>query len=131
MSKKVLDLKEMLVSAKPEERVAVLEKGIDIFIRKMLLMTNDEALDHTTAFKDVGMDSITAVRLKDLINQSLGGSIELKAADIFDYPNICKLAGFIEKKLATSDDTPQSESIKDLGKDEVMRRLQEKLKEKN
>lgn len=99
MDRKITNLVPILKSAKDEERVGILEKNLERFIRETLCISDDSQLDRDALFSELGMDSITSVNLKEMINQSLGGSVEMKSEEIFDYPTINKLAKFLAGKV--------------------------------
>lgn len=142
MSKKIINLKEKLNSTPQGEQFDLMTKTIESFIRDILDIPEDELIETTLAFNDIGLDSITAVKLKDMINESLGGSVEIIATDIFDHPTIEKFSQFLEGKIKGGNSTSQTketsvpsdketkvpDGIANLENDEVVRRLQEKLK---
>lgn len=97
MDKKIINLKEMLASAPQEERKSIIQNTISLFILKIL--GSSEEIDRDSAFHDLGLDSVSAVKLKQLITDSLNGTIQIKSTDIFDYPSINKLSDYIEEKL--------------------------------
>lgn len=141
MSKKIINLKEKLDSIPQGERFDLITKTVESFIRDILDIPEDELIETSLAFNDIGLDSITAVKLKDMINESLAGSVEVIATDVFDHPTIEKFSQFIEgkmqggsltsqtkKEVPSDKDTKITEGIANLDNDEVVRRLQEKLK---
>ncbi len=63
-------------------------------------------------FKEMGMDSILAVRLVRRINQNLPDSVDV--ADVFTYVTIVELASYIEKKTKVSGDKKTVHSLEDI-----------------
>lgn len=99
MSKKSVDLKAMLAAAQPETRLGLIKNALDLYIRTTLEIQSDVSLDHNSPFTELGMDSISAVKLRQLLNDSLGGTVEIKSTDIFDHSTVTKLAEHILKQM--------------------------------
>src|SRR3990167_5275653 len=90
---------KMLETMKSEERLLFLAKKIETYIRKIMIVNDDETVDRDAGFFDLGLDSLTALELKTLLSQDIEGRFELTSTDIFNYPSINKLAKFIIKSL--------------------------------
>lgn len=146
MAKKTIDLRGMLSAANEDKRRSLLAKNLEQFIRDILALYQEEPIGHDVVFTDIGLDSISAVNLKDLINRSLGGAVTLDSPDIFDHPSINQLSAYIIKKLfgeasgsegqKEQSDYDQSklrddiqEEIGELSKEELVKRLKGRLKD--
>lgn len=89
----------MLNSAAPKERPLLLAKTIERFIRELLDVRSEEQIDHDAQFAEIGMDSITSVKLSQLLNDSVGKALEIKSSEIFDHPTINQLSAHLAKGL--------------------------------
>lgn len=100
---KVINLLGLLKSAAPEDRGALLREHLDLMIRDVLDMRHEEPLAYDDQFVDIGLDSITAAGLKEVINKSLQNKFEIESTDIFDNPTINQLAVLIENIVDETD----------------------------
>lgn len=63
-------------------------------------------------FKEMGMDSIIAVRLVRNINNELSDTVDV--ADIFTYVTIAELASYIDKKTKASQKRDAAHSLEEI-----------------
>ena len=96
MRSEPLNLASILAAAKSEDRPELLRKHINRFIADLLYSSVEDLPDNDKAFLEMGLDSITVVKLKDLINQAFSDKIALSSKDILDHPTVNQLAGYIE-----------------------------------
>ena len=66
----------------------------------MLRLSSEPPL--TTAFFDLGMDSLMAVELRNRLNQQLGGALTVSNTAVFDHPDVTSLARHIDDALGTA-----------------------------
>ncbi len=83
------------------------EQGVVRLINQLLGYTNEESFERGASFRDIGLDSLTAVRLRNEVNQQF--ALNLPAAVAFDYPNVAKLSAHVWQLLDdTSPDDPET-----------------------
>ena len=77
-----------------------------------ILEINKDRLDPGAPHTDFGVDSILAIEIIERINQELG--IHLKSTDLFNYPTIKRLTGYIVNRWGDSLKAAPGESGEDL-----------------
>ncbi|MEL6135940.1 MAG: SDR family NAD(P)-dependent oxidoreductase [Cyanobacteria bacterium J06626_23] len=96
-----------LEAAAPEQRQALLNSHVCQQVCQVLGFQPDE-LDLKTGFFDLGMDSLTALELKNSLQVSLG--VSLPSTLLFDYPTGEALLAYIGEQLLTGQAVSQIES---------------------
>lgn len=92
-----------------EERKSVLREFV---ISAINLLTNGKVLvaeDDQSGFFELGMDSVTSVRVKSEIEKGI--QHKLPATLLFDYPNMDRLVNFLVGKLGINDEGSDQEEI--------------------
>ena len=84
------------------ELVEHLERGLLDFLRREKL-GNMQAVPHDATFSSLGIDSLAAASLAVEIEKVFG--VKIRDETLYDYPTLQRLAGYIEIRLATSDDS--------------------------
>jgi acyl transferase domain-containing protein/protein-L-isoaspartate O-methyltransferase/acyl carrier protein len=136
------ELIRRLEAALPRDRWDTLVSYIHDLSIKVLGFDKSYALDIRQGFFDIGMDSLTAVELKNYLQTSVGRS--LPSTVVFDYPNIYGLADYIAReipslKVSRESQIPEAgrsqeakvvpESRENLSEEELTALLAEKLKQ--
>lgn len=63
----------------------------------MEILGSDQGIDEETGFYDMGISSLTVLTFTERINEIY--NIKCDEADLFNYPNIIELSGYIWLKL--------------------------------
>jgi len=88
--------------ASPDHRRDVLAGLLRTEVGAVLGHPNPATIDVTTAFRDLGLDSVTSVELRDRARAGTG--LDLPASLAFDHPSIEELATEIDTALAEEAD---------------------------
>ncbi len=123
-----------------------LEKLIDYvrgYVTKVLRRERSTSIGRTQRLMELGIDSLMAVELRNLLATGLGMKENLPATLIFDYPNLEAIAKLLEKKVFGEKEKAvevkaaapvngnagkmTEEKIGELSEEEVEKRLLEKL----
>jgi len=99
MGSRIIDLNGLLKKTSGDGRSALLRENINLFIAEILEIDEDELSDNDMSFGDIGLDSISALKLKDMINKAFSGAIALETTDVFDKPSVNQLCEHIENLL--------------------------------
>lgn len=92
-------LLERVQSCSVAERKALLVEYLGAQVARVLGWGPERVVDTQQGFFDVGMDSLTSLELRNLIQRSLGCSLPTTVA--FDYPNIEALAGYLAETVSS------------------------------
>jgi len=98
-------LRGQLASLTDSERAKRLLALVRAEIATVLGYDKQEAIAPTRAFKDLGFDSLTAVRLRNRLNAVTG--LDLPSTAVFDHPTPSALADFLLAELAGAPDAPE------------------------
>jgi acyl carrier protein len=119
-----------LEAADPVRQNDLLLDFVSEQVARVLGITSADLVDPQTPLNEMGLDSLLAVELRNLLGTGLGAS--LPATLVFDYPTVTALAGYIGKTVLKTavEAAPQPEpeepvdalsSIEDLSDEEVER----------
>ncbi|WP_018262949.1 type I polyketide synthase [Methylobacterium sp. WSM2598] len=97
-------LLSQLAAAPSAERGSVLTAFVQGELALVLGMQGEQKLDPRKGFKDLGVDSLMAVELRNRLRKGIGDRVKLPATLVFDYPTVEALAGFLGDALAALPD---------------------------
>ncbi|ERN42091.1 polyketide synthase module [Rubidibacter lacunae KORDI 51-2] len=92
----------------PEQR-ALLATFVRQQVAQVLGMADPEAIDAEAGFFDLGMDSLTAVELRNRLQTGLG--ISIAATSLMDYPTLAALLEFLADRLLQPEATVEAAAI--------------------
>ncbi|MBL1110394.1 amino acid adenylation domain-containing protein [Streptomyces sp. 5-8] len=91
------DLRKLLGEAAPQEYPAVVLGVVREEVAKTLGFATPEAVDVNVPLQDIGIDSLTAVLMRNQLADLTGLALPAKIA--FDHPNLTSLGDFLLEKL--------------------------------
>ncbi|MEV5880997.1 SDR family NAD(P)-dependent oxidoreductase [Streptomyces sp. NPDC052101] len=98
-------VRERLAGLEPQERDRQVRDAVRTQVAAVLGHGSPEAIEVRRPFLELGLDSVTAVELRNRLNTTTG--LRLSATVIFDHPSVAELAGFIGTELfGDTDDDP-------------------------
>ncbi|NEP63755.1 MAG: SDR family NAD(P)-dependent oxidoreductase, partial [Symploca sp. SIO2G7] len=112
---------EQLANTPPENQRQLLDTHICQQVCQTLGFSPDE-LDLEAGFFDLGMDSLTALELKNSLQNSLG--LSLPSTLVFDYPTVAALLDYLASQLLETN-VPTAEISQDSDRLETAERLSE------
>lgn len=93
--------------AEPSVRPQLLRRALKECV-SMIMGLDIEKWDNQTDFDTLGMDSLMALQLQNLIEESLGKAVLESIAAIYQYKNIDSLANYLEERLRFLLNTPDN-----------------------
>ncbi|MDX2962965.1 SDR family NAD(P)-dependent oxidoreductase, partial [Streptomyces acidiscabies] len=87
-----------------DDRIRVLTDAVREHVAAVLGHGSVERVGATTAFKDLGLDSLTAVELRNRL--AVAGGVRLPATMAFDHPTPRALAAYLSSRLGGPAQTP-------------------------
>jgi len=133
------DILQQLEQAPPSQRHRLLLEYIRGQALKVLGLEASQVVDHRQPLADLGLDSLMAVELRNLLGRGLRLSRSMPATLLYDYPTISELANYMAKEVlrwegAETQELPGQaagrsgaiERIEDLSDEEVDRLFAEK-----
>ncbi|MEL7144136.1 MAG: phosphopantetheine-binding protein, partial [Cyanobacteria bacterium J06573_11] len=98
------DFASTLAATPLEQRKDVLDAFVCEQVCQILGFADDE-LDRETGFFDLGLDSLTALELKNSLETTL--NLSLPSTLAFDYPTVDALIAYLAERLISTSTTPQ------------------------
>jgi acyl transferase domain-containing protein/SAM-dependent methyltransferase len=92
--------RQRLVRALPDEREQLMHDYVRGHVMNVLRLEADRRPSVHHRLMDLGLDSLMAVQLRNLLESGLGLTESLPATLMFDYPSIASIAGFVLNSLA-------------------------------
>ena len=135
------DVRRQLENSPPKKRYALLMDYLRRQAVKVLSLDPSQPIDPKEPLTHLGLDSLMAVELRNLLGAGLSPTRNFPATLVFDYPTLAALTGFLaieafgwretagqETKAAASTDTLSHllENLEDLSDQEVDRLLAER-----
>ncbi|MDZ7269348.1 MAG: SDR family NAD(P)-dependent oxidoreductase [candidate division KSB1 bacterium] len=131
------NLLQELQQATPARRRQMLLAFVEAQAQKVLSMEASQTIHEKQPLTDLGLDSLMAVELRNLLGAGLGLERPLPATLVFDHPTTAALANYFLRTLFATDTPPAAapspapaamlESISQLSDEEVDRLLAEKM----
>ena len=97
------DLVAELGRATPRRRAGILLEFVREQSARILALPSKQVGDRTP-LSEMGLDSLMAVELRNLLGASLGAGPALPATLVFDYPTIEAIAGYLGREVLAFDD---------------------------
>ncbi|MER0443996.1 amino acid adenylation domain-containing protein [Streptomyces sp. Edi4] len=91
------DLRKLLSEATPDEYADVVLGVVRAEVAKTLGFASPDAVDVSVSLQDIGIDSLTAVLMRNQLADLTGLALPAKIA--FDHPNLISLGDFLLRKL--------------------------------
>ena len=130
----VLTLRQRLRATAPNRRRAVLLEQVRELTVKVLGLPRAEALDVSEPLQQLGLDSLMAVELRNLLGKAVGST--LPATITFDHPSVLAIVDYIaaeafSEELATAVATAATGAVRteheELSEGELISRLEYRL----
>jgi acyl carrier protein len=126
------DLLAALTRMSPEARRPRLAEEVALHTARVLGLDGPQAVDRQRGFFTLGLDSLTTVELRNRLQTALG--TRLPATLAFDYPDVDKLAAYLDGKLfpapaAEPEETALGQAVAAMGDAEAEAELLRELEE--
>jgi acyl transferase domain-containing protein/NADPH:quinone reductase-like Zn-dependent oxidoreductase/acyl carrier protein len=98
-------LQALLLDAPATRRRRIVQDHVAQASRQVLGVAADRQLDEHRPFHELGLDSLMAVELRNILAREVGEA--LPATLLFDYPTLATLVDFLFKQICPGDTSPQ------------------------
>ncbi len=99
-AERVQEYRRHLESALPDEREELMNEYVRARVMEVLRLDVDRRPGIGHRLMDLGLDSLMAVQLRNLLESGLGLGCSLPATLMFDYPTIGSISAFLLKNLS-------------------------------
>jgi polyketide synthase 1/15 len=100
-------LSQRLHALAPDDQHSLLVEMVCLQVAAVLGHPAPEEIDHDTAFRDLGFDSLSGVELRNRLKTATG--LTLSPTLIFDHPTATAVAGYIGRQIVESRDLESDE----------------------
>jgi acyl carrier protein len=132
-------LRERLQAAAPNRRKTLLREHVRRLTVKVRGVQRSDDLDVTEPLRQLGLDSLMAVELRNLLGKAVGRT--LSATLTFDHPSVAALAEYLAREVfadlmeegaenaapVAAAPVPEVETFDDLSEDELALQLMRRL----
>ena len=145
-AERVQEFRQRLEAALPDEREELMKEFVRSQVMGVLRLDSDRRPDLRHRLMDLGLDSLMAVQLRNLLESGLGLGRILPATLMFDYPTIDAISKYLLQTLdsngvqgvpathverqSTGSTAKRAQEIEALSDDEVEARLLKRLERK-
>jgi len=98
-----------LAAAPPNKRVGLLRDYVQAQASKVLGLATTQLVDERTPLNELGLDSLMAVELRNLLGAGLHLKRALPATLVFDYPTVPAITTYLARELDLPADSRQPE----------------------
>ncbi|MGW1072775.1 type I polyketide synthase [Streptomyces sp. NPDC002537] len=105
-------LEARLAGRSGAEQRQLLTELVQSHVAAVLGLADTAAVGPDRAFKDLGLDSLTAVELRNRLNSRTG--LSLPSTLVFDFPSPTELAGHLHRRLVPDAGDPPADSAEEL-----------------
>ena len=102
-AERVREFRSSLESALPDEREELMNEYVRAGVMEVLRMDADRRPGIQHRLMDLGLDSLMAVQLRNLLESGLGLGRSLPATLMFDYPTIASISAFLLNRTSCED----------------------------
>jgi NADPH:quinone reductase-like Zn-dependent oxidoreductase len=123
-----IDFRLQLEQAPPKKRNSLLLDYVRLQATKVLSLDATQSIDPKQPLTSLGLDSLMAVELRNLLGSGLRLTRNFPATLVFDYPTLAALTGYLAKEVFGWHEAAQQE-VKALASGDTLSNLLENLED--